>query len=89
MDDILANSFTNFVGHEAFPLEKPLRANHVPMRFYIGSCVLGRCTAFFLILSIQLEVEDDLLLNLSSLLQCVNLIWYNFLRPVKQIIVCF
>lgn len=68
MDDILANSFTNFIRHETLPLEKPLRANHVPMRFYTGgSCALGRCTTFLLILSVQLEVEDDLFFNLSSL----------------------
>ena len=60
MHDILAHRLADLVRHEALPLEEPVRANHIPMK------VLLSFRSESNILTVELEVENYLLFNLSS-----------------------
>ena len=60
MHDILAHRLADLVRHEALPLEEPVRADHIPMK------VLLSFRSESNILTVELEVENYLLFNLSS-----------------------
>ena len=63
----------DLVCDEALPLIEPIRANDIPM-------VAARTINF--IFAVKLDVQDDLLFNLSAKLECIDLFTRGLVRPM-------
>ena len=63
MEDVLVDCLRDFICDKAFPLEKPVRADHEPVvlgfRVFFG-------WLFTALLSVEFEVENDLFFNFST-----------------------
>ena len=73
VEDVRVDSLGDLVRDEALPLVEPVRADDVPM--------LATCSVT-LVVTIQLDVQDDLFFNFPAKFKGIDLVSRDPIRPM-------
>ena len=80
--------FRNLARYETLPFEKPVGTDHIPVvATFFTLAVLVFLNTLLLFLTIELQIEYDLLFNFPSKLKCFQLIQCHGLWLVQNVLV--